>query len=116
MRSEGSSVGVLMLTAGDDVMDRASAGLELGADDYVTEPVEPREVVARVGAVLRRFGRPVGAAPASAGRRLALPARPARTTFFDLTINIDSRDVEWLQWRSRAAAGPSHRHRLWLRR
>ncbi|MGA2514141.1 MAG: response regulator transcription factor [Candidatus Limnocylindrales bacterium] len=90
LRSEGSSVGVLMLTARDDVIDRV-AGLELGADDYVTKPFEPREVVARVGAILRRFGRPVGAAPAS-GAVDALPARPA-TTFFDLTIDIDSRDV-----------------------
>jgi two-component system OmpR family response regulator len=57
LRSEGSSVGVLMLTARDDVIDRV-AGLELGADDYVTKPFEPREVVARVGAILRRFGRP----------------------------------------------------------
>jgi DNA-binding response OmpR family regulator len=66
LRSEGSTVGVVMLTARDDVIDRV-AGLELGADDYVVKPFEPREVVARVGAVLRRFGRPSPPFPAAAG-------------------------------------------------
>src|SRR5450756_177921 len=47
LRSEGSTVGVVMLTARDDVIDRV-AGLELGADDYVVKPFEPREVVDRV--------------------------------------------------------------------
>jgi DNA-binding response OmpR family regulator len=90
LRSEGSTVGVLMLTARDDVIDRV-AGLELGADDYVTKPFEPREVVARVGAILRRFGRPTNS-PASGEPETALP-RAASSTFFDLTIDLDARDV-----------------------
>jgi len=90
LRSEGSSVGVLMLTARDDVIDRV-AGLELGADDYVTKPFEPREVVARVGAILRRFGRPAGTPPAAQAAETP-PARPA-VNFFDLTIDMDARDV-----------------------
>ena len=48
-----SDVPVLMLTARDDEIDRI-LGLELGADDYVTKPFSPREVVARVKAILRR--------------------------------------------------------------
>jgi DNA-binding response OmpR family regulator len=48
-----SSVPIIMLTARDDEADRV-AGLELGADDYVTKPFSPRELVARVRAVLRR--------------------------------------------------------------
>ncbi len=48
-----SQVPVLFLTARDDEIDRV-LGLELGADDYVTKPFSPREVVARVKAVLRR--------------------------------------------------------------
>jgi two-component system OmpR family response regulator len=88
LRSEGSSVGVLMLTARDDVIDRV-AGLELGADDYVTKPFEPREVVARVGAILRRFGRPAGVGAAGSAENGLRPP----TSYFDLTIDLDARDV-----------------------
>ena len=103
LRSEGSTVGVVMLTARDDVIDRV-AGLELGADDYVTKPFEPREVVARVGAVLRRFGRSSPTGPAGTGASQAIPAasggasamtmaaRPS-TALFDLTIDLDGREV-----------------------
>jgi DNA-binding response OmpR family regulator len=48
-----SSLPVVMLTARDDEVDRVT-GLELGADDYVTKPFSPRELAARVRAVLRR--------------------------------------------------------------
>ena len=44
---------ILMLTAKDDEFDKV-LGLELGADDYMTKPFSPREVVARVKAILRR--------------------------------------------------------------
>ncbi len=53
LRASGSPAAVIMLTARDDVIDRV-AGLEIGADDYLTKPFEPRKLVARVGAVLRR--------------------------------------------------------------
>ena len=49
----GSSVPIVMLTARDEEPDRV-AGLELGADDYVTKPFSPRELAARLRAVLRR--------------------------------------------------------------
>ena len=57
---EGSTTPVIMLTARGEETDRV-VGLELGADDYVTKPFSPREVVARVRAVLRRTGEQVGA-------------------------------------------------------
>jgi two-component system response regulator BaeR len=61
-----SSVPIIMVTARVDEIDRL-LGLELGADDYVCKPFSPREVVARVKAVLRRM-RPVDAsAPTPAG-------------------------------------------------
>ena len=53
-----SDVPILMLTAKSDEQDRI-AGLELGADDYVTKPFSPRELVLRVQAVLRRGRSPV---------------------------------------------------------
>jgi len=52
-----SSVPVIMLTSRTDEVDRV-LGLELGADDYITKPFSPREVVARVKAVLRRSAPP----------------------------------------------------------
>jgi DNA-binding response OmpR family regulator len=51
---------VIMLTARSDESDRV-AGLELGADDYVTKPFSPKELVARVAALLRRTAPPAGA-------------------------------------------------------
>ncbi|MDA1002248.1 MAG: response regulator, partial [Chloroflexi bacterium] len=55
-----SAIPIVMLTARDDELDRI-LGLELGADDYMTKPFSPRELVARVRAVLRRSDRPVEA-------------------------------------------------------
>jgi len=49
-----SDVPVIMVTARDDEVDKV-VGLQLGADDYVTKPFSPRELAARVGAVLRRY-------------------------------------------------------------
>jgi two-component system catabolic regulation response regulator CreB len=54
---ESSTVPVLFLTARDGEIDRI-LGLELGGDDYVTKPFSPREIVARVRAILRRAGAP----------------------------------------------------------
>jgi DNA-binding response OmpR family regulator len=52
----GSDLPIIMLTARDDDVDKI-VGLELGADDYLTKPFNPRELVARVRAILRRTGR-----------------------------------------------------------
>lgn len=83
---------IVMLTSRTDEMDRV-LGLELGADDYVTKPFSPRELVARVKAVLRRAGEgklspgqkvltyrelridPVGRAVSAAGQTVALTPR-----------------------------------------
>ncbi|SDH33237.1 two-component system, OmpR family, alkaline phosphatase synthesis response regulator PhoP [Alteribacillus persepolensis] len=53
MRQDKVSIPILMLTAKDDEFDKV-LGLELGADDYMTKPFSPRELVARVKAILRR--------------------------------------------------------------
>ncbi len=53
LRASNSSTAILMLTARDEDIDKI-LGLELGADDYLTKPFNPRELVARVKAILRR--------------------------------------------------------------
>ncbi len=57
-----SETPVIMLTARSDEVDRVT-GLTMGADDYLTKPFSPRELVARIGAVLRRTARGAAAAP-----------------------------------------------------
>src|SRR5664279_4377477 len=83
LRATGAGAAVVMLTARDDVIDRV-AGLETGADDYVTKPFEPRKLVARVGAVLRRTAPPA--------RRVPAPDDDTEP-FFDLEIDRAGREV-----------------------
>ena len=59
LRAEQNWTPILFVTARDDEVDRI-LGLELGADDYVTKPFSPRELVARIRTVLRRAGPPAG--------------------------------------------------------
>lgn len=88
-------VPLLMLTAKGDPMDRV-VGLEMGADDYLPKPFEPRELLARVRAVLRRHGGSVtGDAPPSAMRFGALEIdRDART----VTVNGHAADLTSYQF------------------
>jgi DNA-binding response OmpR family regulator len=81
LRAEDDWTPVLFVTARDDEIDRV-LGLEMGADDYVTKPFSPRELVARVRTVLRRCrarrrtGRGVGGGRgARRGRPAAAPTR-----------------------------------------
>jgi two-component system, OmpR family, alkaline phosphatase synthesis response regulator PhoP len=76
-----SDTPIIMLTARAEETDRL-IGLELGADDYIVKPFSPREVVARVRAVLRRSG-PAGG-PAAAARRIQAA---------DLEIDLESHTV-----------------------
>lgn len=77
LRASQNSIPILMLTARDEDIDKI-LGLELGADDYLTKPFNPRELVARVKAILRRGERSVkmeGAAPIQLGDLTVDPAR-----------------------------------------
>ncbi|MBV9661841.1 MAG: response regulator transcription factor [Acidimicrobiales bacterium] len=94
-----SSVPVMMLTARDDEIDRV-LGFELGADDYVTKPFSPRELAARVKAIIRRVEGPppdkpavfqAGAVDVDTGRREARVAGrvvPLATREFDLLAHF----------------------------
>src|SRR6185503_16003643 len=62
--------GIIMLTANNDDLDKI-VGLEVGADDYITKPFNPRELLARVKAVLRR-ARSTGTATATLGREVQM--------------------------------------------
>jgi DNA-binding response OmpR family regulator len=62
LRRERRSVPVLLLTARCEEVDRV-IGFEVGADDYVVKPFSPREIVARVRAILRRAGTPADTSP-----------------------------------------------------
>ena len=84
-RRSASGAAVIVLSSRDSEADRVAA-LETGADDYVTKPFSPREVVARVRAVLRRAaGRP---APAAAGEDPA-GSSATNTTTAPLPLRID---------------------------
>jgi two-component system response regulator RegX3 len=80
-----SNVPVIMVTAKDDEIDKV-VGLELGADDYVTKPYSPRELVARIRAVLRR-GAEVDLAPDT------LEAGPIRMDVERHIVSVDGSEV-----------------------
>ena len=71
---ERSELPVIMITALGEETDRLT-GLELGADDYLAKPFSPRELVARVKAVLRRSSPPASAQPIEFGELVIDPAR-----------------------------------------
>jgi two-component system OmpR family response regulator len=84
LRSQASSPPIIMLTARADPIDRI-IGLEMGADDYLPKPFEPRELLARIRSVLRR----ARALPANLE---PLPAKRAR--FADWTLDFERRHLE----------------------
>jgi DNA-binding response OmpR family regulator len=100
LRASNDPVAILMLTARDEDIDKI-LGLELGADDYLTKPFNPRELVARVKAILRRGDRKqddAHAAPIHLGDLTVDPARrevrlasrtlDLRTQEFDLLLTF----------------------------
>ena len=81
LRGAGNATPILMLTARGEDVDRI-VGLELGADDYLPKPCNPRELAARIRAVLRRAPEPPRAAPRPDGGRIA---------FGDMVLELDTR-------------------------
>ncbi|MGB9652506.1 MAG: response regulator transcription factor [Candidatus Cybelea sp.] len=81
----GSRIPTLMLTARSDEADRV-VGLELGADDYVSKPFSPREVVARVRSILRRVGEPATPPPSKVTRRTRIGELEIDHDFHEVSI------------------------------
>jgi len=92
-----SEVPIIMLTARDDDIDKI-VGLELGADDYLTKPFNPRELVARVKAILRRVeGKPPGGqSPLHVGDVTIDPAR-REVTIAGKPVALRAKEFELLQ-------------------
>ena len=93
-----SDVPIIMLTARDDEIDRV-LGLEMGADDYVTKPFSPRELVARVRAILRRAEgpKPTGAAVHTMGAvEVDTGRREARLN--GVPVALATREFDLLQY------------------
>ena len=86
LRKDGS-IPIVMVTARDDELDKL-LGLELGADDYLTKPFSPRELVARVKAVLRRTDRPIEAADMIRVGELQLDVPRMRTEAAGRTVDL----------------------------
>jgi len=84
LRSEGNNVPVIILTAREEEADKV-LGLEIGADDYITKPFSMRELVARVGANIRRTS--MSAPAAATASDSAMPVAG------DLSINTDNHQV-----------------------
>jgi DNA-binding response OmpR family regulator len=81
LRAEGNTIPILILTARDEDIDKV-LGLELGADDYMTKPFNPRELVARVKAILRR---------GDFVNNLTVKSKILK--FGNVTLDIDKREV-----------------------
>ncbi|MEM8706059.1 MAG: response regulator transcription factor [Actinomycetota bacterium] len=96
-----SDVPIVFLTARDDEVDRV-LGLELGADDYVTKPFSPRELVARVKAILRRSGAVVGSdkrpEPIDLGWELVVDPGRREVTLADEPVGLATREFDLLQY------------------
>ncbi|MGH7374403.1 MAG: response regulator [Candidatus Rokuibacteriota bacterium] len=89
------AVPVVMLTARGDEVDRV-LGLELGADDYVVKPFSPRELVARIRAVLRRTHPAPGTAPVTVGR-LTIDAAAHTVAVGGVAVSLTRREFDLLR-------------------
>ncbi|GGE37001.1 DNA-binding response regulator [Halopseudomonas oceani] len=84
LRAEGNTTPIIMLTAKGDETSRIQ-GLEIGADDYLPKPFNPRELVARMKAVLRRQAPQVPGAPSTDDDQV---------TFGEFTLNLATRELK----------------------
>ena len=83
LRQQNNDIPIVMLTAKGDEVDRI-IGLELGADDYLAKPFNPRELLARVRAVLRRRGKEIPGAPTADDQEIK---------FGEFRLNLGTREM-----------------------
>jgi DNA-binding response OmpR family regulator len=95
LRRDHERLPILMLTALGEERDRVR-GLELGADDYVTKPFSPRELVLRVGSVLRRLGTPSSDSGQLADGDLRLDAGARRARLGERELSLTGREFDLL--------------------
>lgn len=93
-----SRVPIIFMTARDDEIDRV-LGLELGADDYVTKPFSPRELMARVKAVLRRMEPPLEMSPVvQLSERIILDSVRREVTVDKVPVAFATREFDLLRY------------------
>ncbi len=100
LRSEGATaaIPIIMVTARGEESDRVG-GLDLGADDYLTKPFSPRELVARVRALLRRTGHAApGAGPVLRYRDIVLDADRHEVTIAGAPVKLTAKEFLLLQY------------------
>ncbi|MDH3401906.1 MAG: response regulator transcription factor [Chromatiales bacterium] len=90
-----SNIPIIMLTARGDVYDRIS-GLEIGADDYVAKPFEPRELVARIQTILRRLEAPGTDQPLLKFKGLEIDKGARKVTVDGAGVDLTSMEFELL--------------------
>lgn len=99
-RSEGVQTPILMLTARDAVEDRV-AGLQCGADDYLAKPFVEEELIARIGAILRRADRPLVGVVQAGALRIDLAGR--NVTYADKPVLLGATEFRLLEFLARNA-------------
>ena len=97
LRAKGDDVPVIMLTALGSETDRV-VGLERGADDYVTKPFSPRELVLRIESVLRRVGERSGAAGTVVDGDLVVDATEHTATLGGRRLSLTVREFDLLRF------------------
>ena len=97
LRNKSIETPIIMLTAKSDELDRV-VGLELGADDYVVKPFSPRELVARVKAVLRRQEAVLGKAEVIEVSELRLDSRTREVTVRGRSIQLSALEFKLLHF------------------
>jgi len=96
LRGAGVNIPILMLTARDQVVDKV-VGLRMGADDYLTKPFEPAELVARIEALLRRSRNPAGDALRQYGA-LRIDLRGTIVTRDGKPVSLSAREYRLLEY------------------